>query len=330
MRDPNRFVLGLDGGGSKTIAFIAREDGQIVATGKARGSEIYGGGEAALATISNLANEVIGQAGLKVSDIQAATFSLAGVDWPEDFAYVKERLSPLFPCDIIVQNDAIGALGGAIPDGPAIVVACGTGCATASRNHTGAVWHSSFWQYPLGSHEMGIKALQAICLAHQGIGEPTRLEAMALETLQLPSVERLLHALTHRGSDGRPWLGRLTQILLDAAQAGDPVSQSIVRAHGAGLGEIAAVAARQVGISGQAMEIALTGGVFRHPSSLLSDALLATVKDREPLCIVVEAFGEPIVGSIISALRHFDIATTDTLLSKLRQSMPSSEFFDTK
>jgi N-acetylglucosamine kinase-like BadF-type ATPase len=323
-------VLGVDGGGSKTLALIADESGHVVAFAKGAGSEVYGGGETAIATIADVVATVLREAGLSRNDISGATFSLAGVDWPDDVIFMHGRLAALLACDVTVRNDAIGALDGAIPTGAAIVVACGTGCATASRGQDGATWHSGFWQYPLGSHELAIKAVGAICLAHQGIAPPTSLKAAALETLQLRDVEALLYAVTRRDTAQRLSLSRVTPLLLDAAEAGDPVSRHIVVSHGEGLGLVAAVAARKVGISGQAIKIALTSGVFRHASKLLPDAVLDALRRSEPLIEPVAPVGEPVMGSVLDALRRIDVQTCPQVLDQLHHSMPPPDFFLTQ
>jgi N-acetylglucosamine kinase-like BadF-type ATPase len=327
--DKKRFVLGLDGGGSKTIALVSDDKGLIVSAARAGGSEIYGGGETAVATILEAAETAIKSAGLSKDDIKAATFSLAGVDWPEDAEFIREHLKPLFPSHLLVRNDAIGALDGAIPNGPAIVVACGTGCGIASRNAMGQTWHSGFWQHPLGSHELGLKALQAICSAHQGIAETTSLEAIALNSLKLPTVEALLHAVTQRAAEGRISLTRLTPLLLDAAETGDGVSRRIVTDHADGLGRMAAVAARQVNITGQPIKVALIGGVFRHGSPLLPKGVVTSLRALEPNIETVASFSEPVIGSVIDSLRRIGVGITQSELTNLRQSMPEPTYFDT-
>jgi N-acetylglucosamine kinase-like BadF-type ATPase len=329
MAEARRFVLGLDGGGSKTVALVCDDTGHVVAFARDGGSEIYGAGDAAIATISDVARTALTEAGLTGQDIGSAIFSLAGVDWPEDAVFVRAQLAPLFVCDVVVRNDALGALDGAIPAGPAIVVACGTGCATASRNQAGQTWFSGFWQHPLGSYELGLKALQAVCLAHQGMAESTILEALALDALNLPDVEALLHAVTQRSPEGRVSLTRLTPLLLDAADGGDAVSRAIVQEHGAGLGRIAAVAAQKVGLSGGAMKIALSGGVLRHQSTLLPDAVLDSVRHSEPLIEPVSPFGEPVLGSLIGGLRVLGVPITPAVLATLQRSIPAASEFDT-
>ncbi|QMW24433.1 N-acetylglucosamine kinase [Sandaracinobacteroides saxicola] len=329
MPDPRSLVLGLDGGGSKTVAFVCDDTGHVLGYARGGASEIYTRGEAAFSTISRTVQDALDQAGLSPDDLRAATYSLAGVDWPEDAVFVRERLSRSPRCAIEVRNDAVGALDGAIPQGPAVVVACGTSCGIASRNAAGGNWHSGFWQHPLGSYELGLKALQAICLGHQGIAQPTALAPLALDTLRLPHVEALLHRVTRRENPEILLLARLTPLLFDAAEAGDPVSRAIVTEHGAGLGRMAAAAARQVGISGQAMKVALTGGVFRHASSLLPTVVLDSMRQAEAQIEPVTPFGEPVLGSVIDALRRIGVPITAPVLKNLCRSMPTAAYFDT-
>src|SRR5262245_8740925 len=139
------FVLGVDGGNTKTIALVARSDGVIVGAGRSGCGDIYRYGDAAaVAEITQAASTALKAAGIQAGDLAAGTFSLAGADWLEDFetihaAMMQHQLGK----SIIVVNDAVGALRAGSPDGTGVAVVCGTGAGTASRNANGQVWHSS-------------------------------------------------------------------------------------------------------------------------------------------------------------------------------------------
>ena len=89
------FVLGVDGGNTKTIALVANCDGVIVGAGRGGNSDIYGAGspEAALAALDTALACALKAAGLTPDQLAAAAFSLAGADWPEDFALLRAALT---------------------------------------------------------------------------------------------------------------------------------------------------------------------------------------------------------------------------------------------
>jgi len=327
------FVLGVDGGNTKTVALIAREDGKILGTGRAGCGDIYGAKPpaAAIAEIERAVMSALTEAGLPKSGLCASIFSLAGADWPEDFQLLEDAMRACVPgLNIQIVNDAIGALRAGSPDGLGVVVACGTGAAIGARAADGRIWHSSFWQQTQGAEELSVRALQAVYRAELGIDPPTTLTGKILKAFSVDRVEEVLHLLTRRESP-RPEIRRhLVRPLFDAADAGDAMAQQIVVSHGRALGEYAIVAARKVGLLETPFTLVLTGGVLRHPSPLLRDALVGRVREACPELHPVSSRFEPAVGAVLLALERMCINTNDALLlDRLERTLPGAAFFAT-
>ena len=171
----------------------------------------------------------------------------------------------------------MGALRAGSAAGPAVVVVCGTGAATAARGHDGQIWHTSHWQQPQGGEELARRALWAVYRAALEIDPPTALTAAALRHFDVPGVEEALHLCTARGNRARARMRQFGPLLLDVAATGDPTAGRILAEQGAALGDFALAAARQVGIAQEAFTLTLLGGVLRHPCGILRDALIARV-----------------------------------------------------
>ncbi|MEO7295973.1 MAG: BadF/BadG/BcrA/BcrD ATPase family protein [Candidatus Limnocylindria bacterium] len=244
-------LLGVDGGNSKVIALLARPDGTIVAAARRSGTaDIYAspGEEAAIALVGQVFDEALAQAAATRADIDRAVFSMAGADWPEDVRLLEDALTTAgFGGPVTVVNDAIGALAGAVPTGPAVVVSIGTGAATGARAEDGSTWHSSFWQSPHGGAELAQRTLAAVVRSELGIDAPTVLRHRLLEITGDDGVGAMLNRFTARGASALP-AGPMVRALFDAAGSGDAIATDVVRTHGTGLGGIAAAAARRVGI----------------------------------------------------------------------------------
>src|SRR5437868_11154116 len=146
--------LGVDGGNTKTQALLATADGAVRGAGRSGCSDIYATPSVAEATaeIDSAIAQALAAAGASPSDVASACFSLAGADWPEDFAY-HERTLARHARRIRVVNDGIGALWAGATSGPAVAVACGTGAAIGARGTGGRMWHSSFWQTAQGARD---------------------------------------------------------------------------------------------------------------------------------------------------------------------------------
>ena len=270
------------------------------------------------------------EAGIHPADLSAGLFSLAGADWPEDFRLLKDAMRERgYGQRIMIVNDAMGALRGGSPDGTGVVVACGTGAAVGARGPDGRIWHSSFWQLTQGADELSQRALHAIYLAELGIDPPTLLTERILALFKAHGVEEILHRLTRRDIARLEKRRQLVRPLFDAADSGDFAARQIVISHGKALGEYAIVAARKVGLLGQAFPLVLTGGVLRHPSPLLRNSLVQRVHEAAPSVQAIRSRFEPAVGAVLLALDLLRIETTITLLQQLETSLPEAGFFTT-
>ena len=196
-----RFVLGVDGGNTKTIAAIAGMDGRIVGIGRAGCSDMYAAGSAerALQEIGDAIDSAWREAGVRREELAACGFSLAGADWPEDIDFLRSAVQGL-GCGgrTVVVNDAMGALRAGSADGTGVAVVCGTGAAIGARGNDGRAWHTSWWQEPQGSRHLADKALRAVYRAELGIDPATTLTNRVLQLYREHDVEAVLHRITAR------------------------------------------------------------------------------------------------------------------------------------
>jgi len=325
------YFLGVDGGNTKTIALVARPDGTIAGAGRGGCGDIYGqnGPDGAIAEIRRAVQAALAAAGAQEHELVAGGFSLAGADWPEDFALFEAELGRLgFGRTITVVNDALGALRAGAPGGVGVSLVCGTGIAIGARAADGRIWHGSFWLESLGAYELGRRMLRAILRAELAIEPPTALTARVLEHYGHAGVEQVLHAHTARGVPA-PDVGRLARVLLDEAARGDPTAYRIATEQGRAMGDYALAAARQVGLLGTPFTLVLAGGVLRHPARLLAETLTARVREAAPDVQVVDSRFEPAVGALFLALDAAGVAIDQPLLARLAPTLPPPAFFAT-
>lgn len=322
-------VLGVDGGNSKAIALVARRDGSIIGAARRPGSaDIYAGEEAALELIRAVVADALAEASASPSDIAEATFSLAGADWPEDIAFLALSLGRLgIGANPIVVNDAVGALAGAVPDGPAVVVSLGTGAATGARAADGRLWHSSFWQVTQGAAELAQRAVEGLARSELGIEPAPLLHDRVLEAMGEATAEAALHRMTRREGGASEAFGAVVRALFEAADRGDPVAERIVARHGIGIGQVAAAAARRVGIDGEPYALAFCGGVTRAGASRLIAAAVGASVDAGQSPRLTSPRWEPAVGALLIGLRA--AASGDLAVEKrLDATMPPAALFD--
>src|SRR5207245_6949266 len=98
------YVLGVDGGNTKTIALVASLDGAILGAGRGGCGDIYNAptstewrdsASAAIANVEYAVTSALGAAHIRPSDLVTSVFSMAGGGWAEDFAYFQAWLGKL-------------------------------------------------------------------------------------------------------------------------------------------------------------------------------------------------------------------------------------------
>jgi len=135
-----RYILGFDGGGTKTECVLMNSADQILArtfAGPSNPSRI--GVESAVRAIEECANLALRDTGLERSAISVVGAGIAGTAKPEMKDSMRGALRKCFRgASITVLTDLEAALAAA-GEGPAIILVMGTGSASFGRNAAGEV-----------------------------------------------------------------------------------------------------------------------------------------------------------------------------------------------
>jgi N-acetylglucosamine kinase-like BadF-type ATPase len=296
------WVLAVDGGNTKTLAAVADARGVTRGAGWGGPSDIYNAAtpDAAIDAIAAAARQALVAAAVTGDAVEAAAFSRAGADWPEDFALLegalRERLELQAPP--LIVNDAIGALRSGSPDWTGISVVSGTFNAVGARHPDGRVFHVGFWPDGAGGRDLAREGLAAVYREALGMGPPTVLTERALALFGAADGMALLHEFTRRGGLPEAEQDRLAPIVLDAADAGDAIARAIVEGKGRVLGEQARACAAQLELPLDGTPVVLTGRVFGHPTQRLAASTMAEL----PGAVPVRHGPPPVAGALLLAL----------------------------
>ncbi len=321
------YVLGVDAGNTKTIALIADVAGNIVSAGRSDCGDIYGVTNKyhAIANVRQAVEQALSN--LKGSLVYAC-YCMAGADWEDDYSFLQQELRVFQPhTPMSLYNDGLGALRAGSPTGFGVAIVVGTYVATAACSAQG-FWHSSFWQETSGARQLAKDALQAVYRAELGITQNTALSERVLELYQLPNVEALLYNQTSLNAKAvYVHEGKITRVLLDSADEGDEVAKEILEHHATLLANTALVAIRNVDL-GSPFPVVFSGGVFKHPSPLLREAVVRRLRKHHKEIEIINSQREPVLGALLYALEATD-NLADTTLARLEARLPPTSFFET-
>ena len=287
--------LGVDGGNTKTIALVSRTDGRIAGHARTGCSDVYSvDGELAVGEIARAAHAAIAEAG--GGEIACAYYSLAGADWPADIAFYEQELARLIPAArTVVVNDAIGAIRCGADDGVGCALVCGTGTAIGARAPGGRHWHVSWLAAPYFTIDLTRAVLDAAVRSELGLMPPSALPARVAAVYGAGDAAGASERVTGRAP--RPPRASLGGVLLDCAVEGDELALERIGWVARENASYLRAGARACGL-GDPTPITLAGGVMRHPSSLLVDALAEAL----PGCELRRARREPAHGALMAAL----------------------------
>jgi N-acetylglucosamine kinase-like BadF-type ATPase len=300
--NPN-LILGIDGGGSHTIAVLAEraEAGRIVGRGQAGPSNIQSVGDAALQALEEAVAGAFADAGMPVGSVAAAALGLAGVDHPDSAAVIRAWAKRLGLAErVSVENDSVLLLAAGTPEGWGLAVVAGTGSIAFARNPDGRVERAGGWGYLFGdegsAYGLAIAGLRAVARAADGCAPATTLTSGLLSQMGLKEPLEMIDAV-YRGSWDRARLATLAPLVCQAAEAGDAVAAEIVAQQARLLAQTAVAAARKAELPMQGMPLALTGGPIlngQYYREHFLSALRALALEPEPVALV----DDPVEGAI--------------------------------
>lgn len=306
-----RCFLGIDGGGTRTRAVLLDGEGREIARAESGPSNVHAVGQAqAQAALQQAAEQVLSSAGLAIDRLAAIGLGMAGVARPTDREIVETMVSRLLRSTshaaaprVIVTHDAECALVGGAGRRYGIVLISGTGAMAYGVNARGESCRADGWGHLLGdegsAYWIGRELLRAVTRAHDGRGPPTTLQAALLSRLSLSDASGLVERVYAAGF-GVPQVAGLAPLVSRAATSGDAVAREILCEAGRLLGDTVGAVVRGLGMSGEAFEVVLAGGVLRA-ARRVRDAVVAALQQAAPGAQAIEPRHDAAFGAALLA-----------------------------
>jgi len=296
-------VLGIDAGGTKTVCFLADEQGTIVSEGRGSGANLQSSGELA---VEKVLHEVMETAiGDRAITPSAICLGIAGVDRENDERIVRAIMRRIgYKARILVVNDALIALVAGAQDSPGIVVIAGTGSIVYGRNTNFDAARAGGWGHIIGDegsgYWIGREALAAIMRAADGRGPVTKLAEDMLAHFGIADTSGLPPIVYDRELP-RVSVAALGPIVQRASQRGDAVASRILERAADELVLAAGSVAAKLEMRGDVFPFILAGGVFRVVP-WLAEELSRRLLEVAPRCEVRPLQQEPAAGAVWLAL----------------------------
>lgn len=298
-------VLGVDGGGTKTVAVVMDGERRVLGWAQA-GSTNWNsvGVESARTNLHAVAEMALAEAGRSVSDLVAICIGASGVDRPDDRTRMQAWLHEFAPqAATAIHNDAVVALSaGTDGDVYGLVLISGTGMIVYGFDRSGrnrrAGGTGALLGDPGSGYAIGADSLAAVMWAADGRGPETSLTGAVLGQLGMTNPSELI-PWTYADTAWERFASVAPQAIR-CAEADDAVALAILGKAAGGLA--VAVQAVAVGLSmGDDFPLVMAGGLLRP--GFYAGLVEQAVTDFAPDVKIIHPQVEPAIGAGLLALR---------------------------
>ena len=259
-----RYLLGADGGGSKTAVVLTDLELNVIALeeyGRSNPGDI--GYEATEQLLVDAFVGICDRAGISADEVASIFAGVAGLTSFRMTEQLHDTLASRFPdIPIDCSHDGINVLYGSFPDGKdGAIIICGTGSSCFVKVGTSIYRIGGYGQFDLkgNGYELGKAAFGHVFRTLDG-RDAYGVLAKSLDEKFGGSCHAHIFEINRYT---KTEFARFAPLVFEASRAGDAAATALLQDHLGYIGELIAVAGTL--FDGKPYPVALAGGIFRDP-----------------------------------------------------------------
>jgi N-acetylglucosamine kinase-like BadF-type ATPase len=254
-----KYVIGVDGGGTKTEASAYDLDGKIMLTSIKGFRNLLNNKEIALDNILSAIKEIIDEFG--VSELSCIYLGIAGSEVGENKKIISDKIKNELKVDSVVMNDAEIALKAMLKGKDGILTIAGTGSIAFGINKN-VTLRCGGWGSLLGDEGSGyrisIDAIKRMIFEEEHSIAQSELTKKIMDRLEIKSVDEITKFVYSSTKDD---IASLAPIVARLGEAGDEIASEILINEGVELAKTVENVYKNLKF--KSCSIALVGGVIR-------------------------------------------------------------------
>ncbi|MDT8717869.1 ATPase [Clostridium sp. 19966] len=287
-----KYVIGVDGGGTKTEASAYSSKGEVILTSKRGFANLLNNRETALNNIVNSIKEIIDILG--TSELKGVYLGIAGSEVGENAKIISDKIKNKLKIDAVVMNDAEIALKAMLKGKDGILVIAGTGSVAFGINNNISS-KCGGWGNLLGDEGSGysiaIKAIKRMIFEEEHSIPKSELTRQIMSKLQINSVNEITKFVYSSTKDE---IAALTPIVARLGEAGDKAACEILINEGIELAKTVENLYRKLKFEG--CPIALVGGVIKK-AEILRRVFEDYLKENIVIKDIIDEEVSPTIGA---------------------------------
>lgn len=301
------YIIGIDGGGTKTVGILTTETGQHLAQAQSGPANYHVVGETQTqAVLESVVGELCKKADVSRASAIRFCLGMAGLGRAADqevIGRICDKIGvPAFSNGFrrILTHDAHIALVGGAGKQEGVIIISGTGAIVYGIDADGREARASGWGYLLGDegsgYDIAMKGLRAVARADDGRDDPTELTNRILSRLELRTPNELIR-WAHAASPDV--IASLAEMVFDTARTTDSIAERIIDDAADELICAAGSVVGQLGFEG-GFDVVLSGGNLIH-QPIFADKLQYRFAEIQPEASMLLPKHEPAYGAVLLA-----------------------------
>ncbi len=298
-----KYIIGIDGGGTKTECAIADLSGKILYRTFGKSSNFLTiGVDAAVENLFELIKGILFKIEADFGDVKMLLIGTAGAGREEDAGVLEAKFNDYTMREGInikyvkVVSDARIALEGAFSGNAGCILIAGTGSILFGKDKNGYIHRSGGFGRLIGDegsgYSIGRKGLAAVAKELDGRGKATLITQQLNKKHNISSAPDLIINVYKNNFD----IASAAEVVLSAAGENDPVALQILNEEADEL--LLHINAVMKKMKSKKLDIAFTGSLIANKNTY-SDMLKKKIADNLPSVNIKEPDNTPVEGAIL-------------------------------
>lgn len=299
------YIIGIDGGGTKTHCMLANLDGTVV-------SECYGGPsnflvqgiEPVCKTLLELIKSCTSKNNISIEAVEIILLGTTGAGRRSDAELLEQKFLEYIKMEktivkkFRVESDARIALEGAFSGNPGSILIAGTGSIMFGKDSKGNIHRVGGFGRFLGDegsgYMLGKKGLVAVSKEFDGRGSKTLITELVKEKFKIDSPEILITEIYKNNFD----IASAAPLVIEAAEKFDEAAKRIVDEETDEL--LLHIAAMQKKLDQEILMVAFIGSIISN-KNIFSNTLQKKITEKLSRVVVKDAENSPAMGAVLMA-----------------------------
>jgi len=305
------YVIGIDGGGTKSAISIADLQGNIIFTEYGGPTNIRAQEEYQVYNaLKSLICSTVERAGLSIEGCKAICIGSAGAGRQEEQQVIRDYVRSLgLKGNIVITNDAEIVIAGATGGREGIAVIAGTGSIAYGIGKNGERVRVGGWGHIVGdegsAYYIGLEAIKAALRCYDGREPYTQLLPMLMKELGIKAPEEFV-GFVYRKDVGKGEIAALAKVVDQAHKRGDSKAMEILVDAAHQLFLLARAAIRGIKAEQDDITVVVSGSVLINNLLIYENFVKLLIREY-PKVKVEKARSDASRGAVIVALKSIKL-----------------------